>query len=261
MQVWNQIKIEGTLETPLPIKCPIPLPLPWKHSLNICPLKCQESLGHVTPRMAGWVSVSHAMVALVESNYAAGKAVWAEGPVSLYCRENEVKVTTRKWGPDFPNIHCWTFLELQVTPNPSCWSWQNFIVFTRHRYPPGVCWGNSSSHVLPIPTVWGGLGGSGPHMPLWLLLLFLLSGRILACSLLFRSQGRVAGHAKETSSLFANSAIHAMLMSIWPRRESWAQWVVCSSGSSPTWLLRQPSPSVPYWPGSSTGLLPMQILC
>lgn len=77
-------------------------------------------------------------------------------------------------GTWFSQLSLLNFLELQVTPNASCWSWQNFYLFT--VYPPGVCWGDSPlTRIASIPTVWGGLGGMCPHVPLWLLL-FLLSG-------------------------------------------------------------------------------------
>lgn len=175
MQVWKQIKIVRTLGRLLlpPNVLFLCLPLealtqPLFTEVPGIPRSCDP------PRVTGWVSVSHAMVALVESNYAAGKAVWTEGPVSLYCRENE-EGDHQEMGTWFSQLSLLNFLELQVTPNPSCWSWQNFYWFT--RYPPGVCWGDSPlTCIASIPTVWGGLGGMCPHMPLWLLLLFLLCG-------------------------------------------------------------------------------------
>ena len=82
-----------------------------------------------------------------------------------------------------------------------------------------------------------------PHVPLWLFLLFLLSGGEFWHAPSFQITGQ---SDRETSSLFANSAVHTMLMSIWPGGELGQYWAVCSNGLSPTWLLRLPSLSVPY---------------
>lgn len=69
-------------------------------------------------------------------------------------------------------------------------------------------------------------------------------GRILTCSLLSEHGAEEQGHATEITSLFANSTLHAMLMSIWPRGELGQPCAVCSGGLSPTWLLIRPSLSV-----------------
>ena len=157
---------------------------PWKHSLT----EVRGISWSCDPQ--GWLTESlsaMAMVALVESSYATWKEVWAEGPVSLHCRENEEgdHQEMRTW---FSQLSLLNFLELQVTPNPSCWSWQNFYLFT--MCPPSICWGDSPlTCIASIPTVWGGLGGMCPHMPLWLLL-FLLSGGEFWHALSFQIMGQ-----------------------------------------------------------------------
>lgn len=142
MQVWNQIKIVRTLERLLFPSNVLFLCLPLEALTQPLSTEVPGIPWSCDPQ--GWLAESHSSHAMV--------MIWKqlcswEGSVSrtqCLCTAGRMKVTTRKWGTWFSQHSLLNFLELQVTPNPSCWSWQNFYRFT--RYPPGVCWGRLPSH-------------------------------------------------------------------------------------------------------------------
>ena len=124
-----------------------------------------------------------AMVASVGSNYEAWKAVWAEGPGSLYCQE---------MGTWFSQLSLLNFLQLQVTLNPSCWSWHNFI------YLPCIllvfAGENPLSHVLPpFPLCEEGWEGWALICPCGYFFSFFFLGENSGMLPPFRSRGRVTG--------------------------------------------------------------------
>lgn len=191
--------------------------LPWKHSLNLCPLKCQESLGHVT-FWDGWLSLDQPCHSCLGWKQLCSweDAVWAEPSVSVLQGE------WRRWPPgngdhSFPNIHIWTFWATSNSKSSYFEVGRTFYRFT--RYPPGVCWETPLSPLccLPFPLCegWGGL--CYLICPYGYFFFFFFLGENSGMLLLSDHRAEWQEHAKEISSLFANSAIHAMLMSIRPR--------------------------------------------
>lgn len=155
--------------------------------LNLCPLKCRNPLVMWPPRMAGW-SGQPCHSCYGWKQLCSWERQCEQNPVSLYCRENE-EGDHQEMGTWFSQHSLLNFLELQVTPNPSCWSWQNFYRFT--RYPPGCLLGDSP-HAYCLHSHCVRAGRDVPSYAPMATSSFLLSGEN-SVLLLSRSQGRVAG--------------------------------------------------------------------
>lgn len=215
--------------------------------LNLCPLKCQNPMV-MTPGWLAEVSVSHAASCLGCNNYAAGKAV--QSRTQCLCTAGRMKRGDhRKWGPDFPNIHCWTFLELQVTQILVAEVGRTFIG-VQGILPDCLHQGDSSSACASIPTVKErGWEGCALIQPYGYFFFFLLSGEFMLHSLnppgdsVRACQGNPVLCCQQCHS--RNAHVHQA------KKGTWAIVDCVSSGLSPPWLLRPATPVSRLWPSSS----------
>ena len=168
-------------ETPLTTKCPIPLPSPGStHSTSVH----WSASGRVIPK-GSWLNLSQPWPWLPRLEATMRPERQCEQKAQGLC-------TARKWGPGFPNFHCWT--------SYSCkWLWILVAgVGITFIYLPCIllvfAGENPLSHVLPpFPLCEEGWEGWALIFPCGYFFSFFFLGENSGMLPPFRSRGRVTG--------------------------------------------------------------------